>query len=232
MSAFLQPREWQHTYLSCLSPSPWVCSNSCPLIQECHPTTSSSKSFNQFSCLVVSDSLRPHGLQHTRLPCPSPTPRACLNSCPSSWWCHPTISSSVSSSRILSCSLTWVPLHLNHTFYLQCSATCSGICLPPGTENSWRVETPLLLCRLSTLHRCWHASGTRSLLNRMEMTPNHRWKLQELFVSPFLNQYWFLLLIIILSFYFSASLLVMALFASSHYQCLNSQNASKLEGSL
>ena len=35
------------------------------------------------------------GLPHTRLPCPSPTPRACSNSCPSSWWCHPTISSSV-----------------------------------------------------------------------------------------------------------------------------------------
>ena len=48
-----------------------------------------------FSCPVVSDSLWPHGLQHTRLPCPSPTPRACSNSCPSSQWCHPTISSSV-----------------------------------------------------------------------------------------------------------------------------------------
>ena len=51
--------------------------------------------FSQFSCSVMSDSLRPHGLQHTRLPCPSPTPGACSNSCPSSWWCHPTISSSV-----------------------------------------------------------------------------------------------------------------------------------------
>ena len=49
----------------------------------------------QFSCSLVSDSLRPHGLQHARLPCPSPTPRACLNSCPLSRWCHPTISSSV-----------------------------------------------------------------------------------------------------------------------------------------
>ena len=39
-------------------------------------------------------SLRPHGLQHTRLPCPSPTPRAYSNSCPLSWWWHPTISSS------------------------------------------------------------------------------------------------------------------------------------------
>ena len=39
--------------------------------------------------------LWPHGLQHARLPCPSPTPRACSNSCPSNWWCHPIISSSV-----------------------------------------------------------------------------------------------------------------------------------------
>ena len=49
----------------------------------------------QFSRSVVSDSLRPHGLQHTRLPCPSPTPGVCSNSCPSSRWYHPTISSSV-----------------------------------------------------------------------------------------------------------------------------------------
>ena len=49
----------------------------------------------QFSRSVVSDSLRPHGLQHTRPPCPSPTPGVYSNSCPSSQWCHPTISSSV-----------------------------------------------------------------------------------------------------------------------------------------
>ena len=49
----------------------------------------------KFSYSVVSDSLRPHGLQHTRLPCPSLTPGACSNPCPSSWWCHPTILSSV-----------------------------------------------------------------------------------------------------------------------------------------
>ena len=49
----------------------------------------------QFSRSVMSDSLWPHGLQHTRLPCPSPTPEACSNSCPLSRWCHPTISSSV-----------------------------------------------------------------------------------------------------------------------------------------
>ena len=48
-----------------------------------------------FSCSVVSDSLWPHGLQHARLHCPSPTPGACSNSCPLSRWCHPTVSSSV-----------------------------------------------------------------------------------------------------------------------------------------
>ena len=43
----------------------------------------------------MSNSLWPHGLQHARLPCPSSAPGDCSNSCPSSWWCHPTISSSV-----------------------------------------------------------------------------------------------------------------------------------------
>ena len=49
----------------------------------------------QFSRSVVSDSLRPHESQHARPPCPSPTPRVHPNSCASSWWCHPTISSAV-----------------------------------------------------------------------------------------------------------------------------------------
>ena len=49
----------------------------------------------QFSCSVMSDSLRPHGLQHTKPPCPSWTAGVCPNPCPLSWWCHPAISSSV-----------------------------------------------------------------------------------------------------------------------------------------
>ena len=52
----------------------------------------------QFSCSAVSDSLQPRGLHHARLPCPSPTPKVCSNSCPSSWWCYPTISSLLSPS--------------------------------------------------------------------------------------------------------------------------------------
>ena len=67
-------REWWVQFLTC-----WIC-DSCAV---------------QLSCSVMTDSLRPHGLQHSRLPCPSPTPRACSESCPLSRWCHPTISSSV-----------------------------------------------------------------------------------------------------------------------------------------
>ena len=48
----------------------------------------------QFSRSVMSNSLQPHGLQHARLPCLSPTPGVHPNPCPLSWWCHPTISSS------------------------------------------------------------------------------------------------------------------------------------------
>ena len=68
------------------------------------PTLPSPESSSvQFSCSVVSDSLRPHGLQHARRPCPLPTPGAYSNSCPLPWcgsdvpweWCHPTISTSV-----------------------------------------------------------------------------------------------------------------------------------------
>ena len=54
-----------------------------------------ARSSVQFSHSVMSDSLHPHGPQHARPPCPSPTPEAYSNSCPLSWWCHPTISSSV-----------------------------------------------------------------------------------------------------------------------------------------
>ena len=56
---------------------------------------------SQFSRSLVSNSLWPHGLQHARLPCPSPTPRSYSSSYPSSRWCHPTISFSLPPSRPL-----------------------------------------------------------------------------------------------------------------------------------
>ena len=66
----------------------------------------------QFSCSVVSDSLRPHGLQHARLPCPSPTPGAYSNSCPWSWWCHPTVSSTALHILWTLFLLLWHQFHL------------------------------------------------------------------------------------------------------------------------
>ena len=50
--------------------------------------------FLLFNCPVMSNSLQPHGLQHTRPPCPSPSPEVCLSSCPLHRWCHPALSSS------------------------------------------------------------------------------------------------------------------------------------------
>ena len=84
----------------------------------------------QFSHSVVSNYLQSHGLQHTRPPCPSPTPGVYLNSCLLSWWCHPTISSSIiSSSRLQSYpasgsfhySRRWVKKDLAVIYVEECS---------------------------------------------------------------------------------------------------------------
>ena len=71
----------------------------------------------QFSCSVVSDSLWPRGLQHARPPCPSPTPGVYSNSCLLSWWCHPTISSSVLPfSSSLQSIPAWGSFPMSHSF--------------------------------------------------------------------------------------------------------------------
>ena len=84
-----QPRNWIR--VSCIAGrlfTHWA-------MREAHSETSIWKQITniasiQFSHSVMSDSFWPHGVQRAGLPCPSPTPRACSNSCPSSWWCHPT----------------------------------------------------------------------------------------------------------------------------------------------
>jgi len=92
----------------------------------------------QFSHSVVSDSLRPHGLQHARLPCPSPTPEACSNSCPLNWWCHPTISSSVVSfsSCFQSCSASvFSNESVFHSGGQSIGVTASAAVLPMNIQN-------------------------------------------------------------------------------------------------
>ena len=91
-----QPRTLTHiSYVSCIGR--WF------PYRKCHLGCSSFVWFIfkytvQFSHSIISNSLWPHGLQHARLSCPPPTPRAYSNSCPLSRWCHPTISSLFSPS--------------------------------------------------------------------------------------------------------------------------------------
>ena len=88
----------------------------------------------------MSDSLRPHGLQHARLPCPPPTSKACSNSCPSSRWYHPTISSSVVPMSLhLQCFPASRPLQMNQFFTsggqsIGVSASASGL---PMNIQDW-----------------------------------------------------------------------------------------------
>ena len=87
-----EQKETLEDLLSCYPSGPKV---PAALPSFCYLSKSSSVSLVQFSRSVVSDSLRPHESQHTRPPCPSPTPGVYSNSCPSSRSCHPAISSSV-----------------------------------------------------------------------------------------------------------------------------------------
>ena len=83
--------------------------------------TDASYSLRLFSCSVVSNSLWPHRLQHARIPYPSPSPGAWSNSCPSTQWCHPTISSSV-----ISFSACLQSFPASGSFLMSCLFTPGG----------------------------------------------------------------------------------------------------------
>ena len=147
----------------------------------------------QFSCSVMSDYLQPHGLQHTRLPCPSPTPRAYSNSCPLSWWCHPTISSSVIpfSSKLqsfpasgsfqmsqffasggqntgVSASASVLPLNSQDRFPLRWTD-----CISFTGRDLWRVRgtlKTLLQHHSSKASFLWHSAFVRVQLSHPFMT--------------------------------------------------------------
>ena len=102
----------------------------------CGNDISWSQSVSQFSRSVVSDSLRPHESQHTRPPCPSPTPRVHSNSCASSQWCHPTISSTVipfSCPQSFSASESFPMSHLS----LASSGQSIGVSVLPMNVQGW-----------------------------------------------------------------------------------------------
>ena len=93
----------------------------------------------QFSCSIMSDSLQPHGLHLARPPCLSPTPRVHPNSCPSSWWCHPTISSSVvpfsSSLQSFPASGSFQMSHFSESGGQRIGISASTSVLPMNTQD-------------------------------------------------------------------------------------------------
>ena len=110
----------------------------------------------QFSHSVRSDSLQPHGLQHTRPPRPSPTPGVDPSSCPLSRWCHPTISSSVvpllllpSIASVQRTHKSLLQHHSSKASVLQCSAFFTAYFIESTGVNShihaWLLEKPLAL---------------------------------------------------------------------------------------
>ena len=121
------------------------------------------------SCSVVSNSLWPHRLQHARPPCPSPTPGAYSNSCPPSWWCHPTISSSVAhfSSRLQSSPASGFFLVSQHTHIHTHTNTVPGTTLKPLSASPHHLsQKSREWVMLTTFYRCgnwelesWSDSG-------------------------------------------------------------------------
>ena len=108
----------------------------------------------QFSHSELSDSLWPHELQQARLSCPSPAPRACSNLCPLSWWCHPTISSSV--IPFSACLQSFPASHsfpMSHRFASggqNFGASALAIVLPINIQDWFPLE---LTCSISLLSK-------------------------------------------------------------------------------
>ena len=138
----------------------------------------------KFSHSVMSDYLRPHGLQHATLPCPSPTPWACSNSCPSSQWCHPAISSSV--IPFFSCLQTFPASQsfLMSQFFTSggqsIGVSASASVLPMNIQDwfplGWTGWISLQSKRLSSLlqHHSSKGSGTRNTWTRPGHQENKR----------------------------------------------------------
>ena len=121
----------------------------------------------QFSCSVVSDSLRPHDSQHTRPPCPSPISRVHSNSSPSSQWCHPAISSSV--GPFSSCPQS---LPASESFPMSQLFTWGGQIIGVSASASASTEHPgLISCRMDWLDLLAVQGTHKSLLQHLLPNP-------------------------------------------------------------
>ena len=111
----------------------------------------------QFSCSAVSNSLRPHESQHARPPCPSPSPRVQSNSGPSSWWCHPAISSSVVPFSSCPQSLpTWESFPISQLFAWGGQSTGVSALKPQALPSRTSLSS-LVRCSLAVRRgTCFH----------------------------------------------------------------------------
>ena len=145
--------------------------------------------FSQFSHSVLSNSLQPHGLQHARLPCPSPTPRACSNSNPLSQWCHPTISSSVIPFSSCLESFPASGSFLMNQFFASGSqsigVSASTSVLPMNTQDwsplGW---TSWIFLQSKGLSRAFNATVQKHQFLSTQISPQsnshiHTWPLEE-----------------------------------------------------
>ena len=127
----------------------------------------------QFSHSVLSDCLQPHGLQHDRPPCPSATPRVYSNSCPSSRWCHTTISSSVVSfssclqSFPASESFPMSQFFVSGGQTIGISASASASVLPMNIQDWFPLRlTSLIFLQSKGLSRVFSSSTVWGVLNK------------------------------------------------------------------
>ena len=132
-----QSEWWLHSVFICTNAS------TCPL----------KVNYLLFSCSFVSNSLHPHWLQHARFPCPSPSPGACSNSCLSSQWCHPAISSSVvpfsSCLRSFPASGSFLMSRLFASGGQSIGASASASVLPMNIQDWFPLELTGLFSVLS-----------------------------------------------------------------------------------
>ena len=150
-----------------------------------------------FSRSVVSDFLQPYGLQHSRLPCPSPSPRVCSNSCPLSQWCHPTISSSVipfssclqSSQLSESYPMSWHFASDGHSIGASASASVFPVNIPWGLTGLISLQFKGLSRVFSYTIVQRHSSSTFSLLYGPALTSIHDyWKTIDLTIRIFVSK--------------------------------------------
>ena len=140
----------------------------------------------------MSDSFQPQGLQYARPPCPSPSPRTCSNSCTSRWWCHPTISFSVSPfSPCLWSFPAWGSFQMSQFFTSggqSIGASASASVLPMNirdwSPSGWTGWISLQFKRLSKPSPLQHHHNHEKFLYCI--FPSDQWR----FLAPSLCIYW------------------------------------------